>query len=227
MAVQIPPSIPNMGCTRRLFVMIRCFDRQNHTVAARYPSQGEWTGHSWYHRRAEGVNVWHARLTCGWQAAKLPSPPRGLRSSNLLHWDLWIFPFWYCVTLLWERNASLPPPPTPMTPSDKLGVHPFHWLVCWQIECPCLRPRVTPAGSTCVWLDQQVAGTASSVILKPLFIHNSSPCSHQSHVSPALGINRLGYFIIPKKEDRLGLKCMPEMQRFGITCKTKICSVRF
>lgn len=61
-----------------------------------------------------------------------------------------------------------------MTPSDKLGVHPFHWLVCWQIECPCLQPCVTRAGATCVWLDQQVAGTLASVILKPLFIHNSS-----------------------------------------------------
>ncbi|TNN83096.1 hypothetical protein EYF80_006703 [Liparis tanakae] len=33
-----------------------------------------------------------------------------------------------------------------------------------KIECPCLRPRVTPAGSTCVWMDQQdtVVSKASS-----------------------------------------------------------------
>lgn len=143
---------------------------------------------------------------CGWMAAKLPSPPWGLRSSNLLHWDLWIFPFWGPgVTLLWLRKTSLPPPPTSMTPSDKLGVHPFHWLVCWQIECPCLQPRVTPAGSTCVWLDQQVAGTLSSVILKPLFIHNISPCAQQSRVSNlrenVWSVNHiLGCFIILEKQ---------------------------
>lgn len=131
------------------------------------------------------------------------------------------------VTLLWLRKTSLPPPPTSMTPSDKLGVHPFQWLVCWQIECPCLQPRVTRAGSTCVWLDQQVAGTLSSVILKPIFIHNSSLCAQQSHISHLMenvcGVNHfLDYFLIIEKIVYASI-CVRDVLYTGIICKKKFC----
>lgn len=144
-----------------------------------------------YQRLSEGARLRlpHIQVSCGQQTAELPSPPWGLCSSNLPHRGIseFFFPFFKpCHSAV--ACVTPPPPPTSTTPSEKLGVHSFHWLVCWQTERLLLWPWVTWAGSTCVCLDQQVAGKLSDVIVKPLFIHSSYLCA-QNWVSRGLFVN--------------------------------------